>query len=110
VRGQFKPVLDLAGQQIVAETTSAYASAGVASLAQGMRVESSQDTSDLSVRIRLTAPTAHLRELGTMDRYTAAGAYRGRQTARPVFIPIVERVREQVAETLGNAIKDIGRR
>ncbi len=107
VRGEFKPVLDHAGQQIVAETNSAYAAEGVASLGQGMRVESSQDASDLSVRIRLTSPTAHLRELGTVDRYTSGGAYRGRQPARPVFIPIVERVRAEVAETLATKLTEV---
>ena len=110
VRGQFKPVLDQAGQQIVAETTSEYASEGVPSLSHGMRVESSQDASDLSVRIRLSSPTAHLRELGTVDRYTSKGAYRGRQPARPVFIPIVERVRAQVGETLSSKVRDLGER
>jgi hypothetical protein len=108
VRGQFKPVLDRAGQQIVSETTAAYATAGVPSLGEGLRVESSGDASDLSVRIRLTSPTAHLRELGTVDRYTASGAYRGRQPARPVFIPTVERVRSQVAERLAVELRDIG--
>lgn len=108
VRATFKPVLDGAGQQIVSETTTAYATEGVPSLSQGMQVESSREASDLSVRIRLTSPTAHLRELGTVDRYTASGAYRGRQPARPVFIPIVERVRGQVAETLGAALRDLG--
>ena len=108
VRGEFKPVLDKAGQQLVSETTSAYATEGVPSLAQGMRSESSAEASDLSVRIRLTSPTAHLRELGTVDRYTSSGAYRGRQPARPVFIPIVERVRAQVAETLSNALRGLG--
>lgn len=107
VRGQFKPVLDKAGQQVVSETTAAYASAGVSSLSQGMRSESSQDAEDLSVRIRLTSPTAHLRELGTVDRYTSSGAYRGRQPARPVFIPIVERVRAQVGETLATALRSL---
>jgi hypothetical protein len=110
VRAEFKPVLEKAGQQIVAETNSAYASQGVPSLGQGMRVESSADASDLSVRIKLTHPTAHLREFGTVDRYTSSGAYRGRQPARPVFIPVVERVRAQVAETLGNKVRELDRR
>lgn len=108
VRGQFKPVLDSAGQQIVSESVSAYATAGVPSLSDGMRVESSSDASDLSVRVSLTSPTAHLRELGTVDRYTSSGAYRGRQPARPVFIPIVERVRAQVGERLAAKLADIG--
>ena len=100
VRATFKPVLDEAADQIVAETTTAYAAAGVAGLAQGMRIESSREAADLSVRIRLGAPAAHLRELGTVDRYTSSGAYRGRQPARPVFIPIVERVRAEVGKAL----------
>jgi hypothetical protein len=108
VRAKFKPVMERAGQQIVSETTAAYATAGVPSLAEGMRVESSGDASDLSVRIKLTSPVAHLRELGTVDRYTSSGAYRGRQPARPVFIPTVERVRGEVAETLSEAIRDLG--
>lgn len=107
VRAQFKPVLTNAGDQIVAETTSAYSADGVPSLAHGMRVESSGDRADLSVRIRLTSPTAHLRELGTVDRYTSSGAYRGRQPARPVFIPIVERVRAQVGEQLGKQLNEL---
>lgn len=110
VRGKFKPVLEQAGEQIVSESTAAYATAGVPSLADGMRVESSSEASDLSVRVRLTSPTAHLRELGTVDRYTSRGAYRGRQPARPVFIPIVERVRAQVTETLSTKIREIGTR
>lgn len=107
VRAQFKPVLTRAGDQIVAETTSAYSSEGVPSLAHGMRSESSGDRADLSVRIRVTSPTAHLRELGTVDRYTSSGAYRGRQPARPVFIPIVERVRAQVGDDLGKQLSEL---
>lgn len=110
VRAEFKPVIEQAGQQIVSETTAAYAEDGVPRLAQGMRVESSQDAEDLSVRIRLTSPTAHLREFGTADRYTASGAFRGRQPARPVFIPIVERVRGEVAERLAAKLEDVGKR
>jgi hypothetical protein len=110
VRGTFKPVLERAGDQIVSETSAAYASDGVSSLGQNMRVESSPDQSDLSVRIRLSHPTAHLREFGTVDRFTSNGAYRGRQPARPVFIPIVERVRSEVGQTLGAKLNELERR
>lgn len=108
VRGKFKPVLENAGNQVVAEATSEYSAAGVPDLAKGMRVESSPEAADLSVRIKLTHPAAHLRELGTVDRYTSKGAYRGRQPARPVFIPIVERAREQVGDKLEDGLRKLG--
>lgn len=107
VRETFRPVLTEAGEQIVAEATSAYAADGVPSLAEGMRVEQSREAGDLAVRVRVTSPVAHLREFGTVDRYAANGAFRGRQPARPVFIPIVERVRAQVADQLEKGLREL---
>jgi hypothetical protein len=103
-RARVKPVLVDGAERIRSRYLASVSGDGVESVGRGTKVVVLPDPSDLSARVANPSPLGHLHEFGTVDRYTATGAYRGRMPARPRFVPIAEEERARTAQALAGAL------